>query len=389
MTGHEFKMAAVGRLLRCESGFLLVAGLTLMTILTLLGTTAYILSSTDIKIGGNFRNSQMVLQAATAGAERARELLRIANAASTNSTNRISFSDELAARVGANLVLDGYALATDDPPYLTGSMTGLTGVSYTVYLTNDDRENLSQPYGGKYLTTDSNKKAMLTSVATGPNNSKAQVQIVVMLEPGPQIPAPIYTKSNMTGNGSSLTINGNDACGLTSPIGTIYTKSPGTTNLNGNPTLTGNPSAPQAGPLDIDINGYINRYKSGATVVSADQSNTTFGSATNYTRIYSDTNNPPNANGLKMNGVTGYGILMVEGDLEMGGGFNWHGLILVTGTVKYNGGGGPNSINVNGAVLANNSVTTNGSIDILYDSCKISNSLVDQPLKLVNWKHVY
>jgi len=390
MTGHWFKMSTIGRVLKCEGGFLLVAGLTLLTILTLLGTTAYILSSTDIKIGGNFRNSQMVLQAATAGAERARELIRIANAASADTS---SFSDELAARVGANYLLNGYAPATDDPPVTTGSMSGLTGVSYTVYLTNDDRENLSQPYGGMYLTTDSNKKAMLTSVATGPNNSKAQVQTVVSIFSGPWSPATIYSKGDVTGNGSSLTISGNDACGQATALGSVYTKDPATTNLNGNPTLTGSPPSPTAGSLDIDIAKLIEDLKpSAATILTADQSNGTYGSSANYTTVYSWPDDPSNYNnqGLSLNNVTGYGILMVKGDLALGGGFNWNGIILATGSITLNGGAGSNAINIAGQVYSGTStltdVTVNGSNTINYDSCKAKKAWSSGPVRVVNWK---
>jgi len=82
---------------------------------------------------------------------------------------------------------------------------------------------------------------MITSVATGPNNAKAQVQIVVTVQPPPSSPATIYSKGDVTGNGSSLTISGNDACGAGTALAPIYTKDPATTNLNGNPTLQGIP----------------------------------------------------------------------------------------------------------------------------------------------------
>lgn len=364
------------RIVKSERGFLLIAALTLLATLTLVGTTAYILSSTDIKIGGNFKTNQGALGAAMAGAERGREVLRLANLAATD---KITFSDDLQARVGPNSALDGYATGTDDIPLTSGT---LGNYSYTVYLTNDSAEGTSN-------LVDVNAQALITSVGTGPNGSNAQVQIVVKFDPGPQIPAPIYSKGNFTGNGSSLTVSGLDSCALASPLPPIYTKSPGTTNLNGNPTLLGNPPSAQQGPLDIDIATYIENLKGGATVITTDQNNTNFGSSNNFVTVYSDTSNPPNANGLKIQNGTGYGLLLVKGDLEMGGGFNWNGLILVTGTVTYNGGGGPNSINVNGAVLATDSITTNGSVNILYDSCMIRNSLAEEPLKIVNWKHVY
>ena len=67
----RFTNFAIARLVKSEKGVLLVAALTLLSALTLVGTTAYLLSSTDIKIGGNFRNNQMALQVAMAGTERA------------------------------------------------------------------------------------------------------------------------------------------------------------------------------------------------------------------------------------------------------------------------------------------------------------------------------
>jgi Tfp pilus assembly protein PilX len=60
---------------KSQNGFILIAALTLLSSLTLIGATAYLLSSTDIKIGGNFRTSKMVLQAAMAASERAREII--------------------------------------------------------------------------------------------------------------------------------------------------------------------------------------------------------------------------------------------------------------------------------------------------------------------------
>jgi len=383
MTLQNFKISALHTVVASEKGFLLIAALTLMAALTLLGTTAYILSSTDIKIGGNFRNNQMVLQVAMAGAERAREALRVENLASSNKT---SFSDELnsTARKGANGSLDGYSAATDDVPLATGT---LNNVTYNAYLSNDSAD-------GANNTTDSNGKVMITSVAIGPNNAKAQVQIVVTRQPPPSSPATIYSKGDVTGNGSSLTISGNDACGAETALAPIYTKDPATTNLNGNPTLQGSPSTPQHGTLDIDIPGYIDALKPGATRVTQDQNNATFGSASSYQTVYSWPDDPAHFNnqGLKLQNVTGYGVLLVKGDLELGGGFQWNGIILVTGSVTLNGGGG-NPINIYGQIFSGTStltdVTVNGSNTIGYDSCKVKQAMAGSPLKVVNWKQSY
>ncbi|HXV81982.1 MAG TPA: hypothetical protein VEG60_19065, partial [Candidatus Binatia bacterium] len=311
------------------------------------------------------------------------EVLRVENLASSDT---ISFSDELnsSTRKGANSALDGYSATTDDNALASGTMNN---VSYASYLSNDSTD-------GTTNTSDSNGKVMITSVANGPNNSKAQVQIVVIASPPPSSPATVYSKGDVTGNGSSLTINGNDACGAGTALAPIYTKDPATTNLNGSPTLSGSPPTPQHGTLDIDIPAYIDTLKSGATTLTQDQNNATFGSASSYQTVYSWPDDPAHFNnqGLKLQNVTGYGVLLVKGDLELGGGFQWNGIILVTGSVTLNGGAG-NPINIYGQVFSGTStltdVTVNGSNTVGYDSCKVKKAMAGSPLKVLNWKQNY
>ena len=374
----------IDRLSKSEQGFLLVAALTLLSALTLLGTTAYLLSSTDIKIGGNFRNNQMALQVAMAGAERARQAFRIENMSSSDAG---SFSDELnsSARKGANGVLNGYSTTTDDQAIASGT---LNGSSYSVYLTNDSADGTSN-------TTDANGKVLLTSVATGPNSAKARVEIIVEVNTAvASSPAVVYSKGDVTGNGSSLTINGSDACSQETALGPIYTKDPATTTLNGTPTLSGSPSTPQHGTLDLDIPGLIDSLRPSTSVTLTEDPSkaATYGSTSNYVTVYSDTSSPVNDQGLKLQNVTGYGILLVKGDLVLGGGFTWNGLIYATGSVTLNGGGGA-GINVYGQIYAGTSsvtdVTINGGNTLGYDSCKIKKALSSQAFKVVSWKHDY
>jgi len=122
-----------------------------------------------------------------------------------------------------------------------------------VYLTDDSTE-------GPASTTDANGKAVLTSVATGPNNAKVIVTTTVQLYNfSTSSPAVVYSKDNVTLSGSSLSINGNDAgsCG-SGNIAPVYTLDPATTNQNGNPGLSGNPSTPQHGTTDIDLQALAN-----------------------------------------------------------------------------------------------------------------------------------
>jgi Tfp pilus assembly protein PilX len=367
---------------------ILMVALMLLAALTLAGATAYMVASTDVKVSGNFRTNQTALQVAMAGVEQAREILRQANAISANTA---SFSEELAARVGSNGQLNDPLSTTDDLNVVTNNTSsasltvGSSTVSYLVYLTNDSNDP-----NGWLNTTDANKRALLTSIANGQGNSKAIVQAAIEVFPMVSSPATIYTKGDVTGNGSSLTVSGNDACNGGTNLGSIYAK--GDWNPNGNPTLTGNPATPtENGSLDLDIAGMISALKASANVtLTDDTSNQTYGSSTNYQIVYSNTSSPNNVNGLKLNNVTGWGILIVDGDLELGGGFNWNGIILATGAVKLNGGGGSNAVNIAGQLLSGTSTVTdislNGSNNITYNSCYVKNATAQAPLKVLSWK---
>lgn len=263
----------------------MIATLVLLATLTLIGVTAFFASSTNVKAGGNYRTGQTTLQVAMAGAEQAREALRAANAASSNPRN---FSEELLARVGANGVLNGYTSSTDDSP-IASSSTLISGYNYSAYLTNDSSEGASN-------TTDSNGKVVITAVASGPNSSKAIVTTTVQLYSfSTTSPAVIYSKDNVTLSGSSIEINGNDggSCGGGN-LSPVYTRDPATTTENGQPVLSGNPATPQHGSTDIDLQRYVDALKGGANyTLTADSSNSTFGSSSNYVTVYADaTGNP-------------------------------------------------------------------------------------------------
>jgi Tfp pilus assembly protein PilX len=367
-----------------ESGMILVVALMLLAALTMAGATAYIVASTDVKVSGNFRTSQTALQVAMAGTEQARQTLRALNAASANPTN---FSEELASRVGANGVLNGYTSSTDDVPIATSSSL-VSGYTYTAYLTNDAAEGASS-------TTDNNGRVMITSVAAGPFNAKAIVTTAVQLYSFPaDAPAVVYSKDNVTLNGSAITIDGNDGSSCDGGnLAPVYTQNPSTTTTNGQPTLSGDPSEPQTGPLDIDLEGYIDALKGGAShILTEDSQNSTFGSSSNFVTVYADAVATQADGELKLNNVTGYGILLVKGDLALAGNIDWNGIIIVTGTLT-SVGGGSNAKNIQGQIFAGSSAlgdtAISGSINIGFHSCNVKKALSSQPLRVVSWKQNY
>jgi hypothetical protein len=373
----QIRRTAGMRLLENDRGIVLIAVLCLIAALVLVGTTAYIVSSTDVKIGGNFRTNQTALQVAMAGTEQARQTLRAANASSSNPA---SFSEELVA----------YASTP-----LASSSTFVSGYAYSASLTNDSA-------AGETSTTDINGKAVITSIATGPNNAKSVVITTVQLYSfSNNSPAVLYSKDNTTLNGSSININGNDAgnCGGSNLGGVyVYSDPPNNThtyNPNGGPTVTGNP-ATSVGNTNLDLQSYIDSLKGAATITltednAAGNGTNSYGSASSYVTVYSDAT-LQNDGELMLNNATGYGILLVKGNLKLAGNINWHGIIIATGVVTTSGGGS-DSKNIQGQIFSGASALgdtqVNGGVTIGYNSCEVKKASSSQPLKVVNWKQSY
>ncbi len=417
-----------------ERGMILAMILLLLPVVALLGAVAITMTTTDVEISGNYKANVRAVAAAEAGLEEARARLMgsaadatfagdpaaTPNAAWTSyilTTNtwqtahdlsynaaRTNYVPTTASRINTTLTANslqasiaywvklrhkreydaeqaGHTVAV--PHYYDGdgSTTPHTAAApgSLVYY---GYGNPATPTQAVQFTaagaTAFQPVAMLTAYGSS-GGSVSALQIEVVHDPGPPLPAVIYSRANFTGHGSSMTISGLDQCGVAPAIGSVYTLAPGTTSLSGSPTLLGNPSTPQNGAMDIDIASYITRLKTGATVVTTDQNGTNFGSASNDVTVY-------NAGGVKIQNGTGYGLLLVQGDLVMGGDFVWHGLVLVSGNVKFDGGGG--GANIRGAILGGTFESVNGGVDLAYDSCKIKDFFRQKPLRVLSWREL-
>jgi Tfp pilus assembly protein PilV len=211
----------------------------------------------------------------------------------------------------------------------------------------------------------------------------------------------IYTQNTVSvngGSGNTITSFGNDP-------------TQGTTTQSG-PSVQGvNPW-----PNSLNINNLINQYKVGASLPNytctgtqdltttpatykncGTQTGQTFGTYPSglptepapgsYTTV---TEYVPGSVKLTAD-ASGSGILIVDGDLEINGGLNWYGLILVRGKVSFTGGAGA-STNLFGAILAGDDVSaTNqvqddnfgGSINFHYDVCALKNLSGANPPQLL------
>ena len=89
----------------------------------------------------------------------------------------------------------------------------------------------------------------------------------------------------------------------------------------------------------------------------------------------------------KITNLTGYGILVVDGDYDAAGNLDWHGLIIVGGDLVLSGGG--TKVIYGSVVTMGNAVAINGSVDIQYD-CSVLSDLYDNfsHYRMTSWNNM-
>jgi len=418
----------------------LVMGLMFVLILATLGSIAYLMTSNDLAISGQYRAVKQAYYNARAGITEARLRLNGTDAddlflGDPSTTPDPNWSAYLLSTTDWTVADDPYFNSNYKNYYPTAAdkentsktlNSVQTDVKYFVHIRHKreyDAEKLghttahphyydgdgnlgvnpaSSPgkiiYYGYGDPSDPNKLCQFTTASA---TSRKPVEIITafgmsqggfrvleiegVMPPGPPIMAGLYARGNVTGNGSAMIVDGRDDCGMEAGLPPIYTLIPSITNVNGDPILEGNPASIVQGPSDIDIQASVDAFKENATEeIQADVLGDAFGGPDDFVTVFSDTSNPYNVGGLKLSNITGFGILLVDGDLTLGGGFQWNGLVLVTGTLVFNGGGA--GVNIQGAVLANQTVDINGGIDIQYNSCMVGSALSSASMKFLSMR---
>jgi hypothetical protein len=129
--------------IRNENGFVLITAMIFLVIIGLIGSTAVMVTTTDIKIGANFKDSRQAFYDAEAGVQYA--LGRV-------ETDLKAGSIGLPASVGDSIPLDSYSAA---------------GFSFTF----------------TDLTKSASNRYTFISSATGPRNSRASIEAVLARDP--------------------------------------------------------------------------------------------------------------------------------------------------------------------------------------------------------------
>ena len=368
MGGGELKAKHLGE----ERGMVLVIGMLLLLVVTLIGISALNMSTYDVRISGNERASVQAFYVAEAGINEFMGRFR------AGATNQISDSDPsnpdwkllLAKDPGKGATQIGYV--SGDPNSIPSLQNDL---DFGVEITHKtDETNQVTEYGGVPVY-------ILKSHGFITDGGHKVLEVELIKSPNYDPPSALYSESPVHIRGSSTYISGNDVCGTTNRPGiTTTTTTPpmiesGTPSINGSPPIVTQASTPP--PENLPLKEMLGYLKSVANFKYSYNENQTLTEHSDSwgTPTSSDTTVPITYTGpmnivyfnlqgtltLKLAGdFHGAGVLLIEGNLEISGGFTWYGIILATGAVGYTGGG---RRNVTGGIMAGEYATKEIDID--------------------------
>ncbi|MCK4467200.1 MAG: pilus assembly PilX N-terminal domain-containing protein [Desulfobacterales bacterium] len=363
-----------------EKGMVLPLGLMFLAIIAILGTTAVVVTTTDLKIGSNYRASEQAFYAAEAGTEEARARLGDIGQTGTPDKDWRRFIGDAASATS----IFGYD-ATDSNHYRSDSQSNL---NYTVKIKHktDAAGNVlywgdtDGDYDYEENLTEGEPIEIISSQGTDSGANKIVTIEVrnesLFFEP----PAALYVNGNLNKSGAAGAVVGkyDPNCDTVPDIVT-------TTNAT-SPYEASNWPAKTSADCDnaqvaclgsggdallvndeIDIypvDTVISQLSANATQIISSGNNQTFGSADNPNGIYYSNGD------WSGNGLNGYGILVIDGNFTTGGNMFWQGIIIVSGASTFDGGG---TQSIYGALIADSVTTINGQPDIYFDCDSINN----------------
>jgi hypothetical protein len=408
-----FGKDALLRSLTDEKGFVLPTALVFLAVLALLGTTAVFTTTQDMTIGGNHRHSEQAFNHAWAGGEEARARLRakaihpIADDKPPDPQWRAYIgSSEAAGEYGfdaANAMHQRYDSLLPDWQYTVRIRHQVDAHGHVMYWGDADGDGVNErnPTTGETIY-------VITSFGSAGGSCKI-LEAEAARTPDVTAPCALYVKAPSIIEGDTSFVVGYDACGTKDNPGVITTRPPGSVTLQGDPHVTGKgggePNVLYNG-TDMDIQRLVHFLKkpadfsylaNSADVIAA----TKPGPADGWgTPVFGATFQDPSACSAShvvyydtdgtfvrfSDGVSGCGLLLIEGDLKIQGDFSWYGPVCVTGSVVFDNGGDKHitgALLVGGAAVVDPSGGHNG---IVYCSQAVSGHTGDGPLRLLSWK---
>jgi len=420
--------------LRDENGIAFVLALMLLLVLTLIGISALNTSTDDIRISGNERAFVEAFYAAEAGIHEVLGRLWAKKADPTGVVKPIPDSDPLNPAWKLLLARDSGRGAARIG-YVSGNQNCVASLQDQLdfgVVIEHKIDGSSSNFPDEVVQFNGDPIYVLKSYGFGTEGAMKVIEAEI--SPGFSVPGALYSEKEVDVFGNSTIINGMDQCGTMNKPGISITLpnpcSPPQCDAVGDPIQTtgGNPPTINGSPdreyntRDLDLEGMIKYFVDNKLVdfaydYSVNKTLTGYsdqwgiptlstaappGKGSEYPLSYTGEMNIVyfNMHGTKTiklsGGSHGAGILLVDGNLEINGGFLWYGVIVVLGAVDYTGGG---EKNVTGGVLTGENaiipVDISGNAGILFCSeavsklyDKISNKGVN-PFKVTKWREVF
>lgn len=388
-------------------------GLLLLSVMLVMAFGAIMMTSTDLKMTGHFRSNKRAFYVAEAGLEEARARMRVgaANPITDNHPTQTSWAayigpENKAQQKGynsGNAMHVRVASEQADMGYVVRIVHQTDGAGNILFWGDANNDGVNE-------RTTSSAPAMrniylVSSEATSAGSSRV-IEAEIVRMPPINIPAALYVNALTTVKGSSTHVIGTDGCGANDLSGILSSNPPGSITLNGSPNIVGAPDIAYNGTV-MNIPNLIETYKKTAnfqyTVSNATHTASTTpgpGDGWGTPTAGADLQSPSscsvrnivyyNAGGTEIQfsgGVSGCGMLLVEGDLKLSGDFSWYGPVITTGSLSILGGGNKN---ITGAVLSGGSTTNaedtiGGNTNIVYCSQAISNQTESMPMQVLSW----
>jgi Tfp pilus assembly protein PilX len=385
-----------------EKGAVLVTSLLIVLVLTILSLASMMSTATELKISANDRSAKQVFCVAEAGTEDGRSRLQTGASAypiyddQPTNANWTAFIGTL-----PEATLMGYTGSSDQVlrPQLNTSLDYVVTIKHKL---NSSNQILKWGYSNGILgenTAAGNNIFVITSQGQDTTGASKSVRIDAT-NATLYSPAALYTRETTTLQGTSTYVQGRDQCGTGDVYGTLSMRN---VTQNGNPFIDGVPQpVEQNSPVNIDVQGWINQFKTKANynynVTAQTMTGMTWGSptagatpqnalsCTTHNVVYIDTN----STFVQLTGMSqGCGLLLVQGDLLVQGGFHWYGVVLVSGSVSFTGGA---EKNVTGAMLAGANASADlvgGNAGIVYCSKAVYDNSHDLPLNILRWAELF
>jgi len=203
--------------------------------------------------------------------------------------------------------------------------------------------------------------------------------------PGPNQLGALYASGSVNLTGASGVIDGHDACGVVSSLPPVIYG--GSFTRASTIRFDGSPASPRFSSRVLTLEDALVSLNAETVALNGDQINQRLGTAQAPIIFLAKGGLFVQPQGIRIQQTSGSGVLLVDGNATLGGDVQWEGMILVTGTLFLNGHG--SGIEIRGGVWASRIDHQTGSLTVRYDSCLLQAALLAVPTQVRTWKEVF